>query len=120
MEKSGSFCRKFIALLLGLIFYLSEGVNYSLLGPFFPIEARYKHDTSTTFVGVITAIFDVGNLFAVFVFGEIIDRRNQKFVFCAGAFLSSTTTILFGAMGYTHGWAFLFAQSIPGSTIFKT
>ncbi|XP_075258023.1 MFS-type transporter SLC18B1-like isoform X4 [Convolutriloba macropyga] len=109
MEKSGSFCRKFIALLLGLIFYLSEGVNYSLLGPFFPIEARYKHDTSTTFVGVITAIFDVGNLFAVFVFGEIIDRRNQKFVFCAGAFLSSTTTILFGAMGYTHGggWPFI-------------
>ena len=109
MQRSESVCRKFIALLLGLTFYLGEGVNYSLLGPFFPIEARYKHDTSTTFVGVITAFFDVGNLFAVFVFGGIIDRQNQKFFFCAGAFLSAASNLLFGAMGYTQGWV-IFAR----------
>ena len=80
--------RNFIALVLGLTFYLGEGINYSQLGPFFPTEAKLNHGTSTTFVGVITSSFDIANFFAVFVLNQVINPKNQKFFFCVGAFLS--------------------------------
>ena len=94
---------KIISIFLGLSFFIGEGLNYSQLGPFFPTEAQNKKDVSVSLVGFITGAFDMANLIAAFALAAVITPKNQKFFFCTGAIISSSSNGLFGLMGWSVG-----------------
>ena len=94
---------KIFSIFLGLSFFIGEGLNYSQLGPFFPTEAQNKKNVSVSMVGLITGAFDVANLVAAFALASVITPKNQKFFFCAGAIISSSSNGLFGLMGWSVG-----------------
>ena len=96
-------CVKILGLILGLSFYVGEGLNYSQLGPFFPTEASHHKGVSTTFIGIITGAFDVANFIAAFALASFIQPKNQKFFFCTGALISASCNGLFGIMGFSVG-----------------
>ena len=96
---------QFVPLLLGLILFIAEGVNYSQIGPFFPSEASANKNVSTTFIGVITGTFDAANFLTAIILAFFISPENQKHFFCGGALLSATCNGFFGVMGYIDGGA---------------
>ncbi len=91
----------FFALCLGLLMYLSEGLNYAQLGPFFPTNAIEEHGASTTWVGIITAVANVAAFCGVWISAPFINENNQKYVFCTGAFVACFSQSVFGIIG---GW----------------
>ena len=78
--------RNVIALLVGFLFYFGEGLNNSILGPFFPTEAANNHEVSTTWIGIIAAAYDVANLLGIFILAPFIVPKTQKTFFARELF----------------------------------
>ena len=95
--------RNYLALLLGTIFFFGEGLNNSILGPFFPNEAFDHHRVSTTWIGIIIAAYDVASLLGVFILAPFIVLKTEKFFFCLGGFLFSSSNAVFGTFCYLNG-----------------
>ncbi|XP_061899167.1 MFS-type transporter SLC18B1 [Entelurus aequoreus] len=75
----------------------SSMICYSILGPFFPIEAE-KKGASQTVVGIIFGCYAVSNLIGSLVLGRYIVQIGAKMMLILGLFLSSGCTILFGLL----------------------
>ncbi|XP_051942994.1 MFS-type transporter SLC18B1 [Hippocampus zosterae] len=75
----------------------SSMICYSILGPFFPIEAE-KKGASQTMVGVIFGCYAVSNLIGALILGRYIVQIGAKMMLILGLFVSSGCTILFGLL----------------------
>ncbi|XP_061700467.1 MFS-type transporter SLC18B1 isoform X2 [Syngnathoides biaculeatus] len=75
----------------------SSMICYSILGPFFPIEAEKKGASQTT-VGVIFGCYAVSNLIGSLILGRYIVPIGAKMMLITGLFVSSGCTILFGLL----------------------
>ncbi|XP_019746099.1 MFS-type transporter SLC18B1 [Hippocampus comes] len=84
----------------------SSMICYSILGPFFPIEAE-KKGASQTMVGVIFGCYAVSNLIGALILGRYIVQIGAKMMLILGLFVSSGCTILFGLL-----------DRVPAGTVF--
>ncbi|XP_039992914.1 MFS-type transporter SLC18B1 isoform X2 [Xiphias gladius] len=75
----------------------SSMICYSILGPFFPMEA-VKKGASQTVVGLIFGCYAVSNLIGSLLLGKYIVQIGAKFMLVTGLFVSSVCTILFGLL----------------------
>ncbi|XP_077394411.1 MFS-type transporter SLC18B1 [Festucalex cinctus] len=75
----------------------SSMICYSILGPFFPIEAE-KKGASQTVVGVIFGCYAVSNLIGSLILGRYIVQIGAKMMLIMGLFVSSGCTIIFGLL----------------------
>nr|XP_061799028.1 MFS-type transporter SLC18B1-like [Nerophis lumbriciformis] len=75
----------------------SSMICYSILGPFFPVEAEKKGATQTV-VGVIFGCYAVSNLIGSLILGRYIVQIGAKLMLITGLFVSSGCTILFGLL----------------------
>ncbi|XP_069091277.1 MFS-type transporter SLC18B1 isoform X3 [Pleurodeles waltl] len=75
----------------------SSMIIYSVLAPFFPLEA-VKKGVSNTFVGLIFGCFALFNFISSLVLGKYLVEIGAKFMFLAGMFSSGVATILFGML----------------------
>ncbi|XP_054553821.1 MFS-type transporter SLC18B1 isoform X2 [Talpa occidentalis] len=76
---------------------LGSMLCYSILGPFFPIEAE-KKGASNTIIGMIFGCYALFDLLSSLVFGKYLVHIGAKFMFVAGMFVSGGVTILFGVL----------------------
>ncbi|KAJ8399444.1 hypothetical protein AAFF_G00411560 [Aldrovandia affinis] len=84
----------------------SSMICYSILGPFFPYEAK-KKGASQTVIGLIFGCYALCNLIGSLIFGKYIVQIGPKFMMISGLFVSSGCTILFGLL-----------DRVPGTTEF--
>ncbi|XP_030644548.1 MFS-type transporter SLC18B1 [Chanos chanos] len=77
--------------------YVSSGLCYSVLGPFFPKEAE-KKGVSQTVIGLIFGSFAFFTLVGSVILGKYIAHIGAKFLIVAGLFISTGCTILFGIL----------------------
>ncbi|XP_073683235.1 MFS-type transporter SLC18B1 [Garra rufa] len=73
----------------------SSMICYSILGPFFPNEAK-KKGVSQAMIGLIFGIYALCTLVGSLILGKYIVQIGAKFMIVAGLFVSSGCTILFG------------------------
>ncbi|XP_055028124.2 MFS-type transporter SLC18B1 isoform X1 [Misgurnus anguillicaudatus] len=73
----------------------SSMICYSILGPFFPNEAK-KKGVSQAMIGFIFGIYALCTLVGSLVLGKYIVQIGAKFMIVAGLFVSSGCTVLFG------------------------
>ncbi|KAI1895770.1 hypothetical protein AGOR_G00110190 [Albula goreensis] len=84
----------------------SSMICYSILGPFFPYEAK-KKGASQTVIGLIFGCYALCNLMGSLILGKYIVQIGAKFMLISGLFVSSGCTILFGLL-----------DKVPGTTNF--
>ncbi|PIK44192.1 putative MFS-type transporter SLC18B1 [Apostichopus japonicus] len=77
--------------------YLFDMMSFSILAPFFPIEAEVKGISSTA-VGFIFGIFNLIIFFAAPIFGKYLPVLGAKYLFLAGSFVAGSCNILFGLL----------------------
>uniref|UniRef100_A0A673LBN4 MFS-type transporter SLC18B1-like n=1 Tax=Sinocyclocheilus rhinocerous TaxID=307959 RepID=A0A673LBN4_9TELE len=73
----------------------SSMICYSILGPFFPNEAK-KKGVSQAMIGLIFGIYALCTLVGSLLLGKYIVQIGAKFMIVAGLFVSSVCTVLFG------------------------
>ncbi|XP_056624639.1 MFS-type transporter SLC18B1 [Triplophysa dalaica] len=73
----------------------SSMICYSILGPFFPNEAK-KKGVSQAMIGLIFGIYALCTLVGSLVLGKYIVQIGAKIMIVAGLFVSSGCTVLFG------------------------
>ncbi|XP_076013766.1 MFS-type transporter SLC18B1-like [Genypterus blacodes] len=73
----------------------SAMICYSILGPFFPVEA-VKKGASQTVVGIIFGCFAVFYLITSLIAGRYIVQIGAKLLLVSGLCVSGVTTIIFG------------------------
>ncbi|KAK2879105.1 hypothetical protein Q8A67_019896 [Cirrhinus molitorella] len=73
----------------------SSMICYSILGPFFPNEAK-KKGVSQAMIGLIFGIYALCTLVGSLILGKYIVQIGAKFMIVAGLFVSSGCTVLFG------------------------
>ncbi|XP_026085918.1 MFS-type transporter SLC18B1-like [Carassius auratus] len=73
----------------------SSMICYSILGPFFPNEAK-KKGVSQAMIGLIFGIYALCTLVGSLLLGKYIVQIGAKFMIVAGLFVSSGSTVLFG------------------------
>ncbi|XP_016347985.1 MFS-type transporter SLC18B1 isoform X1 [Sinocyclocheilus anshuiensis] len=73
----------------------SSMICYSILGPFFPNEAK-KKGVSQAMIGLIFGIYALCTLVGSLLLGKYIVQIGAKFMIVAGLFVSSGCTVLFG------------------------
>ncbi|XP_026142352.1 MFS-type transporter SLC18B1 isoform X2 [Carassius auratus] len=73
----------------------SSMICYSILGPFFPNEAK-KKGVSQAMIGLIFGIYALCTLVGSLILGKYIVQIGAKFMIVAGLFISSGSTVLFG------------------------
>ncbi|XP_067224011.1 MFS-type transporter SLC18B1 isoform X3 [Chanodichthys erythropterus] len=73
----------------------SSMICYSILGPFFPNEAK-KKGVSQSMIGLIFGIYALCTLVGSLILGKYIVQIGAKFMIVAGLFVSSGSTVLFG------------------------
>lgn len=73
----------------------SSMICYSILGPFFPNEAK-KKGVSQAMIGLIFGIYALCTLVGSLILGKYIVQIGAKFMIVAGLFISSVCTVLFG------------------------
>lgn len=94
-----------------LLSTLLIGFNYSLLGPFYPIEAE-KHGLTPAYYGLVFGIYELSGLFVSIPLGKYMVSIGTKFVFQSGLFLVSGSTCIFGFLQYVTNTEYFFAYSI--------
>ncbi|XP_050989007.1 MFS-type transporter SLC18B1 [Labeo rohita] len=75
----------------------SSMICYSILGPFFPNEAK-KKGVSQAMIGLIFGIYALCTLVGSLILGKYIVQIGAKFMIVAGLFVSSVCTVLFGLL----------------------
>uniref|UniRef100_A0A8B9LRH2 Solute carrier family 18 member B1 n=1 Tax=Astyanax mexicanus TaxID=7994 RepID=A0A8B9LRH2_ASTMX len=70
-------------------------ICYSILGPFFPLEAE-KKGVSQTVIGMIFGCYAFCTLVGSLILGKYIVQIGAKFMITAGLFLSGGCTVVFG------------------------
>ncbi|XP_052763725.1 MFS-type transporter SLC18B1-like [Mya arenaria] len=88
--------RKFILLSMALVNFCAT-CCFSLLAPFFPLEAKRK-GASQTIVGMIFGCFELVIVITSPIFGSYISKIGCKFMYVAGIFVCGTCAILFGTL----------------------
>ncbi|KAJ3612918.1 hypothetical protein NHX12_019175 [Muraenolepis orangiensis] len=83
-------------------------ICYSILGPFFPIEAS-KKGASQTVIGLIFGCYALSGFVGSLLMGKYIVQIGAKFMLVSGLFVSAGCTIMFG-----------FLDRAPSGTIFIT
>uniref|UniRef100_A0A8D0HCA4 Solute carrier family 18 member B1 n=1 Tax=Sphenodon punctatus TaxID=8508 RepID=A0A8D0HCA4_SPHPU len=97
-EESSRFSRDQIFIMIATAsINFSSMICYSILGPFFPTEAK-KKGASNTVVGLIFGCFAFFNFFTSLLMGKYLVQIGAKFMFVAGMFVSGCVTILFGLL----------------------
>lgn len=72
-------------------------MSFSILAPFYPIEAE-KKGVSTTATGFIFGCFNLIIFFTSPLFGKYLPLLGAKFLFLAGSWLAGGSNILFGLL----------------------
>ncbi|KAJ8288611.1 hypothetical protein COCON_G00012700 [Conger conger] len=80
----------------------SSMICYSILGPFFPYEAKQK-GASQTVIGLIFGCYALCNLMGSLILGKYIVQIGAKFMLVSGLFVSSGCTVLFGMLDRVPG-----------------
>ncbi|KAM8790321.1 MFS-type transporter SLC18B1 isoform 1-T1 [Rhynchonycteris naso] len=76
---------------------LGSMLCYSILGPFFPKEAK-KKGAGNTIIGMMFGCYALFEFLATLLFGKYLVHIGAKFMFGAGMFVSGGVTILFGIL----------------------
>ncbi|KAG1946596.1 MFS-type transporter SLC18B1 [Pimephales promelas] len=94
----------------------SSMICYSILGPFFPNEAK-KKGVSQAMIGLIFGIYALCTLVGSLILGKYIVQIGAKFMIVAGLFISSVCTVLFGFLDQvSDGTVFIVLCFITRST----
>ncbi|XP_036398582.1 MFS-type transporter SLC18B1 [Megalops cyprinoides] len=80
----------------------SSMICYSILGPFFPNEAK-KKGASQTVIGLIFGCYALCNLMGSLILGKYIVHIGAKFMLISGLFVSAGCTVLFGLLDKVPG-----------------
>lgn len=104
--------RTVVSLLVGCVLFISEGVNYSLLAPFFPNEAEQRKGLTEFQVGVINSCFDAANILFTFVLAAVAKPELNKFFFLWGATFGAVSNICFGILAHSPGGWCYFAMCL--------
>ena len=91
-----STCSNYLCLAIAGFLYLGQGMNLSLLAPFFPNEAMGKSNLTLQMVSIVMTAFEASNLIAIVLLSYVTTPSNQRTLFCSGALISSTCCVLFG------------------------
>ena len=92
--------RQRLVLLLSIFVEFSAAASIALMAPFLPLEAESK-GLSDTWVGVIFAVSPFVNFAASIFLGRYISTIGPRFMFNAGGFLATGSTILFGILEWS-------------------
>ncbi|XP_045182089.2 MFS-type transporter SLC18B1-like isoform X1 [Mercenaria mercenaria] len=88
--------KKFILVSMGFVNFCAS-CCFSLLAPFFPIEASYK-GASQSVVGLIFGVFELVIFISSPIFGNYISKIGCKFMFVSGIMVCGSCAILFGTL----------------------
>ncbi|XP_059175190.1 MFS-type transporter SLC18B1-like [Physella acuta] len=94
LKMSGNNKRLFIMLALSVF---SCGSGYSLLAPFYPLEAE-KKGVSQTIIGLVFSVFSIVSFCASPIIGGMLTILGAKFVCVAGLGLAGCSSLLFGVL----------------------
>ena len=95
--------RNFIALAVGCLLFIAEGINYSQLAPFFPTEAETKKGLDAFHVGIVNSSFDVAIVSFTAVLAVVSRPELNKFFFLWGAVIGAVALICFGVLARGPG-----------------
>ncbi|XP_060590475.1 MFS-type transporter SLC18B1-like [Ruditapes philippinarum] len=88
--------KKFILVSMGFVNFCAS-CCFSLLAPFFPIEAGHK-GASQSVVGLIFGVFELVIFISSPIFGNYISKIGCKFMFISGIMVCGSCAILFGLL----------------------
>lgn len=77
--------------------YIFNVMSFSIMAPFFPVEAS-KKGVSATQVGFIFALFNLVNFVTAPIFGKYLPVLGAKYLFLAGSWVAAGSNILFGVL----------------------
>ncbi|XP_071853817.1 MFS-type transporter SLC18B1-like [Apostichopus japonicus] len=77
--------------------YVFNVMSFSIMAPFFPVEAE-KKGVSATQVGFIFALFNLVNFATSPLFGKYLPVLGAKYLFLAGSWVAAGSNILFGVL----------------------
>ena len=89
-----------VAITIGLFLFVAEGINYSLIAPFFPTEAEEKKNISHVMVSLISCCFDVSNFVFTPLLAAIATPEMSKFFFITGATFAAVANVCFGVLEF--------------------
>ncbi|XP_071804031.1 MFS-type transporter SLC18B1-like [Asterias amurensis] len=76
---------------------LADNTSFSIMAPFFPLEAEHRGLSSST-VGFIFSVFSLLAFLFSPLFGKILPLVRARFMFLAGSFLAGGCNILYGLL----------------------
>ncbi|XP_052252223.1 MFS-type transporter SLC18B1-like [Dreissena polymorpha] len=88
--------RKFILVSMAFVNFCAV-CSFSILAPFFPIEAGRK-GASQTIVGMIFGVFELVIVISSPIFGNYISKIGCKFMYVSGIMVCGVCAILFGTL----------------------
>ena len=95
--------RNSLALIVGFSLFISEGINYSLLAPFFPNEAELDKGLDEFQVGVINSSFDMAVIVFTLTLAVGASPELNKFFFLWGGVVGAAGLICFGVLSMGPG-----------------
>ena len=118
----------YLLLAMAALLYMGEGMNSSLLAPFFPNEAILNGHMTLQIVSIIMGSFEVSKLLAIILLSFFVNPSNQMAFFYSGALISSAFCLFFGYLprlftGKSITFFFIFVQFVQGfgaSMVFMT
>ncbi|XP_070568935.1 MFS-type transporter SLC18B1-like [Ptychodera flava] len=95
-QKSKGFTKRQILTLVSIsIANLADLTSFSILAPFFPIEAN-KMGASDTVVGLVFGCFALVGFIVSPILGKFLPQIGSKFMFLSGSFVCGCCVIIFG------------------------
>ncbi len=92
-----------IGIVASFILFISEGINFSQLAPFFPNEAELRKGMSELDVGIINSSFDFANIIFCAILPFVAKPELNKFFFLWGAAFGAVGNICFGVLSLGPG-----------------
>ncbi|XP_054157759.1 uncharacterized protein LOC128956102, partial [Oppia nitens] len=92
------------------------GSAYSLLAPFFPIEAKLK-DANETWIGIIIAEYQIALFFGAAIFGKFIPPITPKFMITTGLLVAGICSAIFGVLQWIPSGTPFIAIAMASRTI---
>ncbi|OAF65320.1 hypothetical protein A3Q56_06952 [Intoshia linei] len=88
---------RYFILIVFCITHLFIFSTYSILAPFYPIEAR-KKGVNGPIIGLVIGVFELSSVIFSPLIGKLITKVNSIVILATGIFFSAGCVILFGAV----------------------
>ncbi|XP_072042154.1 MFS-type transporter SLC18B1-like [Amphiura filiformis] len=77
--------------------YFADLTSFSLIAPFYPIEAKEK-DLSPVMIGFVFSVFSLVQFLSSPIFGKLLPYVGAKFMFLAGSWVAAGSNLIFGVL----------------------